>query len=94
MSIISEKTWKLFIPVSMMIAIMFMAYYSRDLLKYGNREVYPIFEIVEGVLWAIVILGFIIILFIIEIYLTNYLQEMRIIDLEEDLKRIEKGVNK
>jgi len=88
--LISERTWKLFIPILMVIIIMFLAYYSRDLLKYGNREAYPIFEIVEGVLWAIMGLSVVLILFIIEIFLTNYLQKMRIDDLEKNLKELKK----
>lgn len=89
--IISQKTWKLFTPVFTVIIIMFLAFYSRDLLKYGNREIYPIAAIVDTILIVIIGLGVVLILFIIEIYLTNYLQEMRIKDLEDDLKRIKKG---
>jgi hypothetical protein len=90
MKLISEKTWKLFLPIFLVICIMFLGYYSRDLLKYGNQEKYPIYSIVEGLQVTIIIICIIIILFMIELYLTNILHEIKIRDLERELERVRK----
>ena len=84
------KSWKLFIPILFAISIMFLSYYARDLLKYGNQEKWPIYEIVEGIQLTIIGICILIVLFMIELYLTNLLQEIEIRDLGEELKRLKK----
>lgn len=70
-----------------------MAFYAKDLLKYGNRIKYPISEIVDVIFYIIMGISVFLGLLIIDIYLSNYLQEIEIRKLEKELKTHKKGVD-
>lgn len=88
--LISKKAWKLFIPILFMIIIILLAIYSRDLLKYGNRQAWPISQIVEAALYIIMGISIMIILYFIEIFLTTQSQEQKIIKQDKKIIKFEK----